>query len=142
MFSFVYRGVTFNLQDLTMFLVNDFSDLLVNTFLDEPLKQQMQDFADYITNNKTGFLCPLFEEYKSGKNNKEIITTLKEIGNDYSNEIDYVKLSKELEVFFSLLLLNNGSEDALQMNLKKEKKSLKRLKFSKNDDSNKEQKTE
>ena len=125
-----------------MFLENDFSDSLVNTFLDEPLKQQMQDFADYITNNKPGFLCFLFEEYKNGKNNKEIITTLKEIGNDYSNDIDYVKLSKELEVFFSLLLLNNGSEDALQMNLKKEKKSLKRLKFSKNDDSNKEQKTE
>ena len=125
-----------------MFLENDFSDSLVNTFLDEPLKQQMQDFADYITNNKPGFLCFLFEEYKNGKNNKEIITTLKEIGNDYSNDIDYVKLSKELEVFFSLLLLNNCSEDALQMNLKKEKKSLKRLKFSKNDDSNKEQKTE
>ena len=125
-----------------MFLVNDFSDLLVNTFLDEPLKQQMQDFADYITNNKPGFFCSLFEECKNRKNNKEIITTLEEIGNDYSNDIDYVKLSKELEAFFSLLLLNNCSEDALQMNLKKEKKSLKRLKFSKNDDSNKEQKTE
>ena len=127
MFSFVYRGVTFNLQDLTMFLVNDFSDLLVNTFLDEPLKQQMQDFADYITNNKPGFLCFLFEEYKNRKNNKEIITTLKEIGNDYSNDIDYVKLSKELEVFFSLLLLNNCSEDALQIQSQKRKEKFEEI---------------
>ena len=126
-FSFVYRGVTFNLQDLTMFLKNDFSDLLVNTFLDEPLKQQMQDFADYITNNKPGFFCSLFEECKNRKNDKEIITTLEEIGNDYSNDIDYVKLSKELEVFFSLLLLNNCSEDVLQSQSQKRKEKFEEI---------------
>ena len=71
-------GVTFNLQDLTMFLENEMGDLLVNTFLDDHLKADMIDFAEYISNKKPEAIEPLFEEYKNGNSNREITAVLKE----------------------------------------------------------------
>ena len=137
-------GVTFTLNDLSLFLENDLGDLLINTFLDESLKQDMQNYVEFITKNQPGFVAPLFEEYKKGSSNKEICETLKDslkefYGSGY--DIDFTKLSKEFEVFFSLLLLNNCSENLLQMNLKKEKKKFKRIISFKSDHMVKKQKT-
>lgn len=137
-------GVTFTLNDLSLFLENDLGDLLVNTFLDESLKQDMKNYVEIITKKQPGFVAPLFEEYKKESSNKEICQTLKELIKEFYGsgyDIDFTKLSKEFEVLFSLLLLNNCSEKLLQINLKKEKKKFKRIISFKSDQMVKKQKT-
>ena len=120
------KGVTFNLDGLIAFLDNDWANLLLATCLDEAVQKEVQDLAMYMADEKPVSVIPLLEKLKQPQSNRDMALYLEEVVQEFlttRRAINMNKLGKELNLFFSQLLLNSADNwEVLDFDLKKEKR--------------------
>ena len=97
------------------------------TFLDETVQQDVQDLASYVANKQLEKVIPLLEKLKQNRSNREMDLYLEEVAQEYlvkhlyTRAVNMNKLGKELEVFFSMLLMYSADNpEILEFDLKKE----------------------
>ena len=135
------KGVTFTLDELNAFLENEWADLLLATFLDKNLQQDFQQLARYVAEETPEKVVLLLEKLKENRSNRETFLYLEEsaravlLKHQQSRPVKMNLLSKELEVFFSLLLLYAADRDprVVEFDLTKEKRKPKRRAATDND---------